>query len=171
MSETKSLYHEDFVLWSKQQAAALRAAARAGTDQPIDWENVAEEIEDLGKTDRRTLHSQVRRIVLHLIKLEHSPAIGPRRGWRESIRDARTQIEDLLDDSPSLRRETLEIIRREIERGARLALADLADRGELDGSLAEALRAESYLELFAYTEEQVLGDWFPPEPQEAPRGE
>ena len=79
MSDTKTLYDEDFVLWSKQQAEALRAAARGANNQPIDWENVAEEIDSLGRSDKRELASQIRRIIEHLLKLEHSPATEPRR--------------------------------------------------------------------------------------------
>ena len=49
----------------------------------LDWENLAEEIEDLEKSVRRELQSQIRRVVRHLLKLEHSPAKDPRRGWEE----------------------------------------------------------------------------------------
>jgi hypothetical protein len=103
MAELRSLYDQDFVAWSKQQAEALRTAARVGSNQSLDWENLAEEIEDLGKSARRELQSQIRRIVRHLLKLQHSPAKEPRRGWAESIVDARAEIEDLLEVSPSLR--------------------------------------------------------------------
>ena len=48
MTAVKSLYDEDFFAWSQQQAEALRAAARGGWNQPLDWHNLAEEIEDLG---------------------------------------------------------------------------------------------------------------------------
>jgi hypothetical protein len=169
MSDVKTLYDEDFVLWSEQQAESLRAAAQGGSNQHIDWENVAEEIGDLARSERRALRNQVRRIIIHLIKLEHSPAPNPRPGWRESIGDARVQIEDMLSDSPSLKREIDGVIRDQTERGARLAIADLEDRGELDSSLARELKAKSYLDLFAYTEEQVLGDWFPPGPKKPAR--
>jgi hypothetical protein len=47
-SKLADLYEEDFVRWTEQQAAALRAAARAGTNLPLDWENLAEEIDSLG---------------------------------------------------------------------------------------------------------------------------
>ena len=63
MAELRSLYDQDFVAWSKQQAEALRTAARIGSNQSLDWENLAEEIEDLGKSARRELQSQIRRIV------------------------------------------------------------------------------------------------------------
>jgi hypothetical protein len=165
MSDTKTLYEQDLVLWSKQQAEALRAAAQGATNQPIDWENVAEEIESLGKSDRRQLGSQVRRIIEHFVKLSHSPSTDPRPGWRGSILDARIQIEDILDDSPSLRREVPKAIHQQTERGARLAIAELAAHGELDTALQRELRTRSYLDVFSYTPDQILGDWFPPDPQ------
>lgn len=165
MSDVKSLYDEDFVAWAEQQAEALRAVARGVSNQPLDWDNLAEEIEDLAKKDRRQIHSQVRRIIVHLIKLQHSRAKDPRPGWRDSIRDARTQIEDVISDSPSLRRELPEVIDQETQRGARLAIAALDDLGELKGTRGRQLRSESYLDLLSYTPDQILGDWFPPEPQ------
>ena len=50
VTDVKALYDQDLVAWSHQQAAALRAAARTGSDQLVDWENLAEEIEDLGRS-------------------------------------------------------------------------------------------------------------------------
>jgi hypothetical protein len=49
MTGLKSLYDTDFLAWSKQQAEALRAALRNGSDQRLDLGNLAEEIDDLGK--------------------------------------------------------------------------------------------------------------------------
>ena len=49
MPDVKTLYDQDFVTWAEQQAEALRAAGRGTTNQPLDWENLAEEIEDLPK--------------------------------------------------------------------------------------------------------------------------
>ena len=53
------LYDQDLVLWTEEQARELRVAANAGWNAPIDWENVAEEIESLGKSERRTLASHI----------------------------------------------------------------------------------------------------------------
>src|SRR5947209_2970432 len=89
MNDVRTLYDEDFVAWTQQQAEALRSAARGKTNHPLDWENLAEEIESLGKSDRRELHSQIYRIIRHLAKLQFSSAEEPRRGWRESIVDGR----------------------------------------------------------------------------------
>jgi len=163
MSDTKTLYDEDFVLWSKQQAEALRAAARGATNQPIDWENVAEEIDSLGRSDKRELASQIRRIIEHLLKLEHSPATEPRRGWVDSIGDARNQIEVLLDDSPSLKKDIPAVIAAEIERASRKVIRDLEQYSEPGRAGLSGIRAAHY------TEAQILADWFPPEPKRPAR--
>ena len=77
----QTLYDKDFVAWSRQQVDALRVAARSGSNQLLDWENLAEEIEGLGISQKSALGSQIRRIIHHLLKLEHSTARNPRRGW------------------------------------------------------------------------------------------
>jgi hypothetical protein len=157
MAQPSSLYDEDFLAWSRQQADALRAAARNGSNQRLDWENLAEEIEDLGKSVRRELQSQIRWIVRHLLKLEHSPAKEPRRGWAESIVDARAEIEDLPEASPSLRSGLGRDLERQTQRGIDLALRDHGRYQEIDAATVARLRAT------VYTEAQVLGDWFPGE--------
>ena len=126
MAELKSLYDNDFLAWSKQQAEALRAAMRGGSNQSLDFGNLAEEIEDLGKSVRRELQSQIRRVIRHLLKLEHSPAREPRRGWAESVVDARAEIEDLLEASPSLRTELDRDVERQTQRGIDLTLRSWA---------------------------------------------
>jgi Domain of unknown function DUF29 len=159
MAELRSLYNQDFVAWSKQQAEALRSAARVRSNQSLDWENLAEEIEDLGRSARRELQSQIRRIVRHLLKLQYSPAKELRRGWAESIVDARAEIEDLLEESPSLRTGLGHDVERQMERGIDLPLRDLGCHRDIEVAMIVSLRATSY------TEEQILGDWFPDEPR------
>jgi hypothetical protein len=165
MTDLKTLYEEDTVAWAENQAAALRAAAQDGSNQELDWENLAEEIEDLGKSRRHELHSRIRTVVEHLVKLEYSPAVLPRNDWRDSIQHARIEIDALLEESPSLRPRLDGIISTEIPRGAKLAIRSLEDHQELASSLQQDLKAKSYLELFAYTPDQILGDWFPDEPK------
>jgi Domain of unknown function DUF29 len=101
MQKTATLYDEDFVLWTEEQAALLRNAR--DSNPPLDWENLAEEIASLGRSDRRALASQMRRILHHLLKMGASPTVEPQLGWRSTIVDARAEIEDVLRDSPSLR--------------------------------------------------------------------
>ena len=79
------LYEEDFARWTEQQSSALREAAGIGADLPLDWENLAEEIESLGRSQRSELRSRLAVILEHLMKLEHSPAIDRAPvGWRPS---------------------------------------------------------------------------------------
>jgi hypothetical protein len=149
------LYDEDFVRWSEEQAAALRAAARSGANLPLDWENLAKEIESLGRSERRELRSRIAAIIEHLLKLEYSPAIDPRTGWMETISRERIFIEDLLETSPSLRHEVPAIVAQSLPQTARLVGRLLESRGEGSPDLAVRLAAANY------TPEQVLGDWFP----------
>src|SRR5437763_14853087 len=97
MPDAKTLYEDDFFAWTKQQAKALRAAARTRTNRPLDWENLADEIESLGASERSALGSHILRIIQHFAKLEFSPAIEPRNGWRRTIRLARLQIQKRLE--------------------------------------------------------------------------
>jgi Domain of unknown function DUF29 len=157
MTDLKTLYERDFAAWSQQQAEALRAAAR-GSNQPLDWENLAEEIEDLGRSQRSALRSQIMRIIQHLVKLEYSPSIEPRNGWRRSIRLARLQAQKRIEENPSLKAELGRFTAEETRRGIELAIADIEEHDEVDELDASVLRRASY------TEEQVLGDWFPEEP-------
>jgi Domain of unknown function DUF29 len=63
------LYEADFVRWTEQQSSAIRDAARSGANLPLDWENLAEEIESLGRSQRRELRSRISVIIEHLLKL------------------------------------------------------------------------------------------------------
>jgi Domain of unknown function DUF29 len=145
------LYEKDFVRWTEQQSRALRAAAGIRANLPLDWENLAEEIESLGRSQRRELRSRIALILEHLLKLEHSRATDQRRGWMETIARERSEIELLLNDSPSLRGETARIIAEGLPRVARLTTRVLSLHGENVGNVT----APNYIE------DQVLGDWFP----------
>jgi hypothetical protein len=145
-------YDGDLALWAADQARALRRAAKASTNQPIDWENVAEEIESLGKSQGRELASRIETILHHLIKLQASPASHPRTGWRATIQRERDEIESVLADSPSLRRTVPAVVEAMIGKTRRLAALDLADFAEAPQVAPDGL---------GYTAAQVLGDWFP----------
>lgn len=153
MPKSAELYDQDFFLWTQEQAAALRRAKESNL--PLDWENLAEEIESLGKSDRRQLRSQIRRTLRHLFKLEASLASEPRARWCSTISDGRGDIEDVLRDSPSLRREIDAFIAEEADLAAKLAAADLGQHGEP----ADVVWAR--LEKGGFSVEQILGDWFP----------
>jgi uncharacterized protein DUF29 len=160
MSEVTTAYETDVVAWSREQAEALRAEASRSSNNRLDWANLAEEIESVGTSQRHELKSQIRRIIEHLLKLQHSPAINPRRGWIETIIDARAEVELVLDDSPSLKREIAAALPLALKHGSRKALAGLEDHGELDKNTLDRFAGTTY------TVEQIIGDWFPPEPQQ-----
>ena len=94
-----SLYERDFHAWTQAQAALLKA----GAADRADLDHLAEEIEDMGREQRHAVGSQIRLVLIHLLKLRYSPAIDPRPGWRAEIRNARAEIADRLADGPSLR--------------------------------------------------------------------
>lgn len=91
-------YDGDFYAWTLQTAQQLRS----GQLDQVDLTQVAEEIEDMGKSDRRALESHLKILMLHLLKWHHQPS---HRGvsWRLSIANARDEIAAILRDSPSLR--------------------------------------------------------------------
>ena len=151
-----TLYEQDFYRWTQEQAQALRAhAAERGANLPVDWENVAEEIESLGQSDRREVVSRLRRVMEHLLKLEHSAAREPRAGWGAIVTRQRLEIEDVLNASPSLRRELPDLAAQAMRGAIRLASDSLAENGEPEAARrVEAAGA-------AYTADQLLGDWFP----------
>jgi uncharacterized protein DUF29 len=152
------LYEEDFVRWTEQQAAALRNAAGLSTNLPLDWENLAEEIDSLGRSQKRELRSRIAVIIEHLIKLECSPAVDPRPGWMETIGRERSDVELLLDDSPSLKGEVGRMVPGETARAARRMIQTLCHLGETTPDLIGKITTAKY------TEDQVLGDWFPATP-------
>lgn len=148
------LYDADILQWSEHQAALLRrrAAGELVNEADLDWPNIAEEIESLGKSQSRELSSRIATILLHLMKLQASPASAPRAGWRDTILEQRDEIERLLADAPSLRARIPGTIVAEMDRAKRRAEAALAEYGEQPGHDLDAI---------AYTVEQVLGSWLP----------
>lgn len=91
-------YDQDLIAWAMKNAALLRA----GRLEEIDAAHIAEELEDMGKSEHRTLGSHLRNLVVHLLKWEFQPE--RRSGsWRSSIDTARAEIAEIVEDSPSLR--------------------------------------------------------------------
>ena len=90
-------YESDLVAWSERQAAL----ARARKAHLLDLSNLAEELEEMGRRERRALESQLTRLLMHLLKWKFQPE--RRTGsWHLSIRDARRTVRRILRDSPSL---------------------------------------------------------------------
>jgi hypothetical protein len=149
---SEQLYHTDTVKWADQQARALRAAAHARTNLAIDWENVAEEIEALARSERRELRNRIRTVLIHLIRLQASPAVAPRNGWRATVREQRDEIDDILRDNPSLRPTVAEVVAEELETAKNSVRASLDDYGET---------SRIDMDSVTFTEEQFFGPWLP----------
>jgi len=144
------LYEEDFYAWTQQQAELLRRLPPVGNE--LDLEHIAEEIEDLGRSDLRTAQSLCEHIIEHFLKLEYSGLNEPADHWRDEIVEWRLQLEKVLTrsilaklDLPDRYRAALRLVRR-LER----------DVPGLSGRLPVEC---------SYTLEQILGsrdeDWFP----------
>jgi uncharacterized protein DUF29 len=150
-------YSTDVLAWSQQQGGLLRrrAAGELVNDSELDWPNIAEEIESVGISERYRIRSHLFTVIEHLLKLQASPAIDPRNGWKTSVRNARRGIGHCLKSSPSLRREIAEIILDETSNAKQDVAASLRDYGEQ--SLVS-------IETLTFTEQQVLEAWFPDDP-------
>lgn len=146
------LYEADFYAWTKQQALALRRFARTRPNLPLDLEHIAEEIQDLGKSERDTVYSLARQIMQHLLLIEHSPASEQRRHWMDEIDEFRAQMKRKL--SPTIRRHLKRDLGAVYGDGRRIVERKMRRHGEPDA--AAALPADC-----AYTVDQVLGDWLP----------
>jgi hypothetical protein len=94
---TNALYDADFLEWTQEQGRLLRA----GRLSDIDIENLAEEIESLGRSDKRALESDLIVILVHLLKWAHQPE-KRKAGWRASLIEHRARVARLIADSPSL---------------------------------------------------------------------
>ena len=123
------LYDRDFRVWTVEQAALLRREAERRLNTDLDLLHLAEEIEALGKRDRRALESHLARIVEHLLKLRFSPAADPRDGWIDTVDRHRSKVARLLRDSPSLERELPDLLPDAQAEGFRFAARGLARDG------------------------------------------
>ncbi len=134
----------DFYAWTRAQAEALREARARGSNLPLDWDGLVEEIEALGASEQSELTSNLARILEHLAKLAWSRATDPRRVWSLSVKEHRARVSIRLRKSPSLRRLLPEL---------------LADAWEI------APDGRPLPEHCPFTVEQVLDrHWLPPPP-------
>lgn len=95
---TSNLYETDYLQWIESNLVKLRQK----NYQEVDWENLLEEIEDMGRSERRALESNLIVLLLHLLKWNYQPE--KRTGsWERSILEHRRRIKKALKESPSLK--------------------------------------------------------------------
>ncbi|WP_319420993.1 DUF29 domain-containing protein [Pleurocapsa sp. FMAR1] len=95
---SKTLYDSDFALWIEETISKLKAQEF----ERVDWENLIEEVESLGKRDKRELKSRLITLFEHLLKRIYVPLPDCYRGWEVTIRRTQSKLKDILADSPSL---------------------------------------------------------------------
>ena len=98
MPRNSVAYDDDFFAWTQEQARLLRD----GELSDVDAENLAEEIESMGKSDRREIRNRLTVLLTHLLKWQFQPG-NRATSWTGTIVEQRQQIGAVLDDSPSLR--------------------------------------------------------------------
>ena len=143
-----NLYDSDYQLWLENTINQLRR----GDFQGVDWQNLLEELADLGKSERRALESLLTRLLEHLLKLTYwqSQRDYNQAGWKKEIRNFRIQIKKILKDSPSLKSYLREIL-QECYLDARNLLID---ETQLDPSIFP-------LEVLANLEDILDQNWLP----------
>lgn len=145
MPAKSPLYDRDFYAWSREQAELLRAGKLAQAD----IEHIAEEIDSMGRTEKRELISRLSVLLLHLLKWRYQPEKrGP--SWEASIRVQRYDIEDHLDDNPSLKPLLPQ------------ALASAYRRATLEAVAETGLQGSTFPEACPWTVEQALDGGFWP---------
>lgn len=163
------LYERDFFAWTEEQAGALRrlrddhargdAVAVRDALAALDFENLAEELDSLGRSERAELRRRLTTALEHLLKLRFSPAAEPRAGWQSTVRRTRRDAARLLRENPSLKPELPGLLGEAVEDAVALLPADMEGRGEGEaGELTRAMREA----VRGYTPERVLDpDWWP----------
>jgi hypothetical protein len=139
-----TIYEQDLVLWAKDTAQLLREKHW----EAIDLEHLIEEVEDLGKSERSAIASQMERIMVHLLKWQYQPQ---RRSdsWLDSINDGRSQIRRKIEDSPSLQGYPEQILDKEYTRSRR------------EAARQTGLEVNIFPELCPFSVDQVIKDWLP----------
>ena len=144
------LYETDVVAWAEQQADALRR--RVGGNA-LDWDNLADEIEAVSRSERRACKSLIAVIIEHLLKLELAGQRDNERMWTVSVRHARKSLQQ--DLTPTLRARLPDYLPGAVE----MQIERLAAAGAITDEAAAHRRERPY------TWEEVTGDWLPEPPE------
>ena len=143
--KTHELYESDFYAWTVEQAKFLQK----GDWNNLDIPNLVEEIEYLGKQDRRELKNRLRILIGHLLKWEFQ-ASKRSKSWSNTIDEQRFQILSLLQESPSLKPYLLDAISEVYKYALKLAISETS------------LSKETFPQECPYTLEQILDFEFLP---------
>ncbi len=109
-------YHKDFYAWALHSAALIRQ----GKLSSLDFEHIADEIESMGKSDKRELINRFAVLLAHLLKWQFQPERRS-NSWKYTIEEQRDEVLDLLEDSPSLKYELNQKLERAYKKAVLLA--------------------------------------------------
>jgi hypothetical protein len=136
-----SLYEQDFYRWTQEQTALLKAGALA----QLDIENLIEEVESLGKSQKHELINRLIVLATHMLKWDYQPG-RQGKSWILTIKEQRLKLSDHLEENPSLK-SILDISIVSAYRHARLKAAR-------ETGLAESI----FPETCPYSAEQIMGN-------------
>jgi hypothetical protein len=142
-----SLYERDYYTWAVEQARALKEHRF----EDLNWENLADEVEGLAKTEKRELKGRLQVLLLHLLKWQFQPSRRS-RNWRTTIVVQRREIQHHLQDNPGLRPYIADVLSRAYE------LAQLEISGRFLRKTAPQPASSS-----PWTFEQVMDEQFWPD--------
>jgi hypothetical protein len=148
-STPSQLYDHDYYAWVQGQVRALREHRT----EDVDWENVAEEIDDLGKSEQWSLESHLEALIEHLLRLAYTPGTVRTRNdrlWTGTVKLARAKIRRRLAQSPSLRPKMIELYAVSYDNGRTRMLARIK------------LPENTIPDTAPWSLEQVLDDTFVP---------
>ena len=123
-TKAADLYDEDFYAWTQQQAEALRTHFKG--DNRLDVEHLAEEVEDLGRSELHAVESFVENVIEHLLKLDYSGWVAARNHWRAEVDAFRASIERKI--TPRIRQPVETELEALYERARRAAARSLHQR-------------------------------------------
>lgn len=103
-------YEADYARWCAEQGALLRE----GHLSSLDRENLAEEIESLGRSDKREIESRLKVLLVHLLKLKFQSEQA-KAGWKSTVREQRRRIRTVIKESPSLKAYPMSVLGDEYE--------------------------------------------------------
>jgi hypothetical protein len=140
-----TVYEQDFYAWTQAQATLLRD----GDCTNLDIDHLIEEIESMGRAERRQLTNRLEVLLVHLLQWHYQPE-RQSRSWELSILEQRRRIHKLLRSNPSLRPDLPDL------------LADAYDDARFGTMRETGLPLSTFPEHSPYPLEQVLqADWLP----------
>ncbi len=144
-TDLTTLYDRDYYLWLSTTSKLLRQ----GNLQGLDITNLAEEIEDMGRSEKRSIESNLRVLLMHLLKYKYQPEKRS-SSWKSTIREHRNRLQTLLEESPSLNRYLDEVFNKCYQKARELA----SDETEM--------RIDRFPETSPFTQEEILDPGYLP---------